>query len=57
MEKVYNENASSHGSVEPKHQAAAYTLDQKRREALREVDEAKFSYVFAFPFFDVVITI
>ena len=45
MEKITKETTSSHGSIEPKQHTAAYTLDAKRREALREVDEAQFSYV------------
>ena len=41
MDKGYNvEKTSSHGS-DPKN--VAYTLDQRRRAALAEVDNAKFS--------------
>ena len=49
MEKITKETTSSHGSIEPKQHTAAYTLDAKRREALREVDEAQFSYVLLSP--------
>ena len=47
MDKTYNEDTSSHGLLEPNQRTAAYTLDEKRREALREVDEANFSLVFS----------
>lgn len=46
MDKGYNvEKTSSHGS-DPKN--VAYTLDQRRRAALAEVDNASFSYVSLF---------
>lgn len=47
MDKSYNtEKASSHdGSLDPKGAAnPAYTLDQRRRAALEEVDNASFSW-------------
>ena len=47
MDKGYpSEKDSSHGSIGPKGaHNAAYTLDQRRRAALAEVDNATFSSV------------
>ncbi|EJD06711.1 phosphate permease [Fomitiporia mediterranea MF3/22] len=44
MDRSYiSEKESSHGSVGAKGNANAYTLDQRRRAALADVDNAKFS--------------
>ena len=39
------EKTSSHGSDPKAQRNVAYTLDERRRAALAEVDNAKFSYV------------
>ena len=50
MANVINEKGSDNGSY-PKpgrRDDVAYALDERRRAALREVDEAEFSYVLQF---------
>jgi hypothetical protein len=42
MASYANDRASDHS--DPKHAASPYSLDEKRRAALAEVDNAKFSY-------------
>ncbi|KAH8118097.1 phosphate permease [Phellopilus nigrolimitatus] len=45
MDRGYiSEKTSSRGSVDPKINQAVYTLDQRRRAALAEVDNASFSW-------------
>ena len=39
------DKASTSSDSDPKGPAPAYTLDEKRRAALAEIDNAKFSYV------------